>query len=496
MKKRQTNHCFTGIFLLLYSFLGLILVLGPACNPAQEEPAVDNGEEQSPQPVDEQRLLDSTFRIDIQSIDVTFDYFPDDSYVDGRALVIFRMRPGQQRALIHFDPAVRGRTPGMIRLNGKRFNFTDRSDVKIVEFEDSTQKALEFQRDLGENELHALEMDYRLDSPQGYPRFSPDVNDLEGTGNEEIFPTINTPHELARHRITLAVHSGTPFQCIGSGSVSPQPGPPQTWLLDSEREVASYTVFFVVVPAADVRYESRDINSINVRVMAFIGGASINEAFTVLESCLPQLERDLGPFPMPRGLSIFLTHFGGGMEFYGGSITSLAALEHEVFHMYFGCSAVAKTYRDSWWDEAIDEWYENSTNPSFTAIPENYRSNIVGGRSPIAVGWDRRAYDEGSRIFQAVAVELGGRQAMIGFLKYLHQNYAFAPFTTIDLVDYLWDYSGVDMHDRFVNWLYNGNRTYYAAVATPPGRTQKIDLTPPENILNRYVDRRGRESNE
>ena len=68
---------------------------------------------------------------------------------------------------------------------------------------------------------------------------------------------------------------------------------------------------------------------------------------------------------MPRGLSVVLTQGGGGMEYYGATITSLRALRHEVFHMYYGCSTVATTYRDSWWDEAINMWYELSADPSF-----------------------------------------------------------------------------------------------------------------------------------
>jgi aminopeptidase N len=481
----------------LCAAVGLVLALFAACDPARQQQTVDNRSLESTPAIDEQQLLDDTFRIDIQTIEVTFDYFPEQSYVHGRAEVTFQMRPGQTQPLIHFDPAVRGQPPHLIRLDGEVLDFADPADVRIVEFDGSSQKALEFQRHPAENMDHTIEMTYRLDSPQGYPRFSPDVSDIEGTGNEEIFPTLNTPHELARHRIFINVHGSSPFRCLGSGLVEPVSGPVQGWVLDSEREVASYTLFFVVVPADDVQYRTRTINGVAVRVMAFIGGASIDEAFAALESWLPELEADLGPFPMPRGLSIFLTHFGGGMEFYGGTITSLSVLEHEVFHMYFGCSTVAKTFRDSWWDEAINMWYEYSVDPEFTPIPENYRSNIVGGRSPIAVGFDRRAYDEGARIFQAVAVELGGRGAMIGFLRYLHQNYTFAPFTTIDLLDYLEDYAGVDMHDRFIDWLYNGDRTYYAAVSTssspplPQGR--KVDLTPPEAILKKYTHRQARE---
>ena len=96
---------------------------------------------------------------------------------------------------------------------------------------------------------------------------------------------------------------------------------------------------------------------------------------------------------------------------------------------------MARTYRDSWWDEAIDMWYELSADPAFAPIEETYRSDIVSGRSAVAVGFDRRAYDQGSRIMQAVAAEMGGRDRMVRFLRDLHARRSFDPFTTWDLAD-------------------------------------------------------------
>lgn len=439
---------------------------------------------------DEQQLFADTFRIDIQSIDITFDYYPGNSHVEAQAIVVFRMRPGQDRPIIHFDPALRGETNVLLNLNGETLDFNNTNDVQILDIEDTTQDAIQFQRQLAANIDHTLEMSYGLDLPVQYPRFSSEVSDLYGDGNEELFPTINVPHELAHHRITFRVHSQQPFRCIGSGRVEPIAGGNiQEWRLDTEREVASYTVMFVIMPEADTLYQERTIDGVNVRIMAYQGGALIDDAFNQLEPWLPELRQNIGPFPMPRGISIFLTSYGGGMEYFGGTITSLWALNHEVFHMYYGCSTVANTYRDSWWDEAINEWYENSAYPGFQPIPGDFHSNIVSGRSPIGVGWDFRAYDEGSRIMQAVALELGDRDTMIGFLRYIQQNYAFSPFNTQQFLDYLEEYSGIDMRTQFNNWLYEGIQTSSSTETTagsPAIQKHKVDMTPPLSILKKY----------
>ena len=440
-----------------------------------------------------EQLLDNTMRVDIKTIEVVFDYYPEDFYVRGSAVVTFNMRPGQTIPLIHFDPAIRANAIEEIRLNGETLRWGNALDVKIVNFSGSSQAAIELQRTLPGNIEHILEMRYRLSRPEGYPRFSSEVSDLTGRGNEESFPCINFPNDLALHTLTFRVHGDRTYRCIGSGLVEKTNAVGiQEWILQTEREIASYTVMFVLVPDADVYYQQRNISGVDVRIMAFRGGASIENGFLQLQDWIPELTANLGPFPMPRGISIFLTSLGGGMEYYGGTISSLWALNHEVFHMYFGCSTIAKTYRDSWMDEAINEWYEGSVDPWFYPMFSSYRGNWVGARAPISVGFDRRAYDQGAHIIQAVAAELGGRHQMITFLRYIQQNYSFSPFDTFEFAQYIRAYSGVDMTSRFVNWLYNGE---YPSVFSTSQLSEnlrtlekvEVDMTPPKTILRKYI---------
>ena len=475
------------VFLFIVSLSILFTLSGCSPNQGQEnQGAIPEETDNPPDQIefeDEDQLLDDTFRIDIQTITVTFDYVPEEYYIDSYAVIKFIMRPGQTRAVIHLDSATYGTVINSIRLNDESLNISDTADVRLVDFEGTTQDGLEFQRDLEENREHTLEMSYRLTLQRQYFGFFSDVGDIGGRGNEEVFPTINTPHELARHYLTFRVHFDRNFRFIGSGLVQKQDSPGvQQWTLDTEQEVSSYTVMFVLLPAEDTQYVERNIAGVDVRIMAYNGGASIDTAFKFLEDWLPELTTNLGPFPMPRGLSIFLTTGNHGMEYYGGTITALFPLKHEVFHMYYGCSTINKTYRDSWLDEAVNRWYQFSSEPGYTPIDESYRSNIVSGRSPVAVGFDLRAYDEGAHIIQAVAEELGSRDEMIRFLSYLHRNYSFSPFTTMEFLDYLQDYSGVDMKDRFLNWLYSDEQTAGSVKSSDHYRMHKIDMTPPHQI--------------
>ncbi|MCU0236899.1 MAG: hypothetical protein MUC72_07425 [Acidobacteria bacterium] len=466
------------------ALLGLLLI---SCSRDPEFPArVEAWDNDYPAYADEQALLDEAFRIDIAALDVTLTYHPQDAAVDGLARMRFRMRPGQRRPRIHFDPACRGPVITGWRLDGREREVPEAA-YRVVDVAGSTQQALEFVEDVDPAGEHELVVTYRLALAPGYPRFTSQVHDLKGSGNEEWFPTLNTPHELARHRLTLRVAGAVPYRCLGSGKVERTGSAAwQEWVLDTEREVASYTLMFVLLPEADTLLREGVIAGIPVRMAAFAGGAAIDLAWAELESWLPQLVAEIGPFPMPRGLSVFLTSGGGGMEYFGGTISSASALSHEVFHMYFACSAVARTYRDSWLDEAITSWYDRTYPDYLVPIAAGYRSNMVSGRSPVAVGFDVRAYYQGTQIIETMARLLGGRGAMTAFLSDVHRRHAFAPFSTMDLAGYFRQYSGIDLSREFREWLYDGQGDAAAVLPVPCGFEYPPDLTPPEEILRRY----------
>ena len=440
---------------------------GPAPTAPSASPtaAPTSASQPLPAAATEAALLDAVFRIDVERIEAVFDLYPAERRAQAQAAVTFRLRPGQARPIVHFGPVRSSGTA--LRLDGQDLDPARASDLRLFTYEGSGQASVELQRDLAAGAPHRLEASYPLALADAGGRFFTDVNDIEGRGNEAVFPTLNVPHELARHVLVFRVHAAEPYVAVGSGLLAGRSaGDVQEWTLDTEREVASYTVMFHLAPARTHALAERRIRGVDVRVLAPTGGVTAEEAFATLDPWLAELQGALGPFPMPRGLSVVLTQAGGGMEYYGATTTSLRALRHEVFHMYFACSTVARTYRDSWWDEAIDMWYELSVDPTFAPIEESYRSDIVIGRSAVAVGFDRRAYDQGSRIMQAVATEMGGRERMVRFLRDLHARRSFDPFTTWDLADEIQASSGVDVRERFRLWLYASPGTQAAGPAS------------------------------
>ena len=405
-------------------------------------------------------LLDRTFRIDISRIDLALDFTPGDDTVLGQATLTFTMRPDQVRPLIHFTPfedvgleSITG-----LSLDGQPLDPTDPADLQALTLAGSSQEALELQRDVDPLNEHVLQMDFALANwwEEGSPGwFFTDVSDIAGDGNEFIFPTINAPHELARHVVELRVHTARPYAVLGSGRVEQRPTDAgvQRWSIDSEQEIASYTLLLLAMPADEVEIEERVLPGVPVRIASIASSGDLAQAFDDAEAVLALLADDFGAFPMPRGMQILLTsEYGGGMEYYGGTISDGWALQHEIVHMYFGCSTVAKTWRDTWWDESINVWY--LWPGSWDPLPFGWGSNMVGGRSMVQPAFDTRAYEEGAAVFGLVADRIGGRQALIEVLRAVRDDHTFDPFTTGDLIEFIEAETGVDLSEEFAGWVY------------------------------------------
>lgn len=227
---------------------------------------------------DVSETLDNAFRIDISYIDVVYTVDAASTTLKGRAELFFTMRPGQVHALFHFAPLLkRGEARDALRtiiLDGERPDPADDADVRIVRFDGSRQRAFELRRDLASGAEHIMAVQWAIPKAlanAGYPRHPgwiwSHVDDTEGIGNEAFWPTINSPEELARHRIELRIRDPQKYVMIGSGAISRRSrGDVQMWSLDTEREVSSYTVMVAAMPRGEVCVRRFDVNGLPVTI--------------------------------------------------------------------------------------------------------------------------------------------------------------------------------------------------------------------------------------
>lgn len=408
------------------------------------------------------RLAD-VFRIDLTDLDVSYDYWPADERVDGTAVLRFVMRPGQTRALFHFNP-VREGTPERtmlesLRLDGEALDPADDADLLRIRPAPSAEPAFELQRDLTGGDSHTLRVRWSMPAPgaDNYPGWLvTDFDDTVGPRDETetLWPTISSPEELVRHHVRVRVHADRPYTVLGSGTVRPVEGDgAQTWDLDSGRAIASHTMLVAAVPAAQVRTERFETSGVDVRIVSDRDVRTTTRAGATVRRAIARLTADLGPFPMPR-MQILLTGWGSGMEYYGATRTGIGALEHELGHMYFGAVTVNRTWRDTWIDESAVTYWEYRGPPR--RLPTGFESDIADGRTAVEVGFDGAAYGAGAKVLGEIGLALGGRQPMLEFLADLHARRAYDPFTTDELIDDAVTAQDSVDRDDLEGWLFSG----------------------------------------
>lgn len=419
--------------------LGIILAMTWSILPGAVSPTPGSHSDAVDPLADE---LAAAFQIDISEIRVAFDYWPETARVRGTALLTFRMRPHQHRALFHFNPhhqlgpAAEQRSLRSLELDGRALDPTDRHDVRRIHPGPSAETAFEINRRLSPGVSHRLRVRWETRAPRARRGwfFAP-FDDTEGPDaeTETLWPTVSSPEEFARHRIRIRVHSDHRYTVLGSGDVSRigRRGQ-QTWTVDTGVPVASHTVFLAALPAAEFDSTRLRVGDVEVRIASNRGKAAVRKAASITRRAIRQLVRELGPFPMPR-MQVMLTGWGSGMEYYGATRTGMGSLEHELGHMYFGATTVNRTWRDTWFDESAVVWWEDRN--SIRPVGPRFSSSLARHRSPVEPGFDVSAYGAGARVLATVADALGGEDEMLEFLADLHHRRRFEPFSTDELID-------------------------------------------------------------
>jgi len=155
----------------------------------------------------------------------------------------------------------------------------------------------------------------------------------------------------------------------------------------------------------------------------------------------------------PHG-SRFLAHLWSsprGMEYDGAASASVGALEHEVFHSWFGRGVKPASANDGWIDEAITSWV---TGRRLDGVPLalDLAPVVLCPASPWSRFTPREAYSVGAQLFADLAWRTSVDAVMDALAAYFAAN-AGGFVATAALEAHLADSLGVDVTpwwDRYV----------------------------------------------
>jgi hypothetical protein len=191
----------------------------------------------------------------------------------------------------------------------------------------------------------------------------------------------------------------------------------------------------MLVVAPEARVEVIDSGGITVCKLA---GPEID-----LDSCHSQIRSYLDHNRETFGDYVFgdtfLAYVWGsarGMEYDGATTSSVGALEHEVFHSWFGRGVKPACANDGWIDEAFTTWYTaGQPRQRQWAEPFDWDEPPVLLRPPGAYDrfTPREAYTVGARLFAGVADVLGGPEGLVEAMAGLYREKAGGFLTTDEL---------------------------------------------------------------
>ena len=252
----------------------------------------------------------------------------------------------------------------------------------------------------------------------------------------------------------LITNSGAPLE------------PDVAWKVDYPESFTALSPLLVLAPADEVEWCTRELDlpgltqPLQLRTARHI---EVDADLAAIESdvagWLAYLHTRYGPWAHGATMTTLVWDPGRGMEYDGGTTAAVEALEHEVFHSWFGRGVKPARASDGWIDEAWTTWSTASRRaegPRFGAAELNLDEEPVLLCPPHP--WSRHtpaeSYASGSRFFAGMASILGGpdrlRAAMAGF--YVANRGGVV--TTDDLQRHLQRHTDVDLDPWWARYVH------------------------------------------
>jgi hypothetical protein len=393
-------------------------------------------------------------------------------------------REASGRALVEFSggsvdgyPAIDLRQEvEWVRLDGQDLKADDFAPVDLGAGPGASIRVLDVEIESGSE--HRLEVGYAVDSPDaeaaqpldwvdGGLRFDFWMSDLHPGRYAEMWipaPLIHDRFALNLD-IELANSDRTHTLLTNTAGVDAAPGGFR-WSLCYPAHFTALSPMLVMVPAdlLEVRRSAVAVPG-QERSLGLLCARHLDTEIDLgaceadIRSWLTYLYSRYEPWVHGDTFSAVIWTHGRGMEYDGATTASVGALEHEVFHSWFGRGVKPARAADGWIDEAWTSW---STSSRRSELPR-FESAELGLDEPPAElypphPWARytatQAYTEGARLFAGLAFLFGGPYRLRAAMADWYRANAGGLVTTDGLAAHLKAWSGVDIGPWWARYVH------------------------------------------
>ena len=352
---------------------------------------------------------------------------------------------------------------GSLRLDGEPLPGEAFSHQDLGGGEDAEMAMVD--RSLAGGSRHRLELRYRLVTPNATGAVPIDwsdgvkwdfwMSDLHPGRYLEMWLPANLCHDRFALGLDVEVR-GTPIEHTLITNGADRRG----WRVEYPAHFTSLSPMLVLQPAHTLEVRTRTAGALTVltaRSEESEADAAACEAD--IAAWLVYNQARYGPWAHGPRFTAVLRGPGRGMEYDGATTAAVAALEHEVFHSWFGRGVKPASAGDGWIDEAWTSWATSSRRREegrFAVVELGLDEPPVLLRPPHP--WSRytpiESYRDGARLFAGVAHLLGGAERMRQAMADWYRANAGGFVTTTGLQAHLTRWSGVDVgpwFDRYVH---------------------------------------------
>lgn len=326
---------------------------------------------------------------------------------------------------------------------------------------------------------HRLALEYQLGTPQATgslplawaqdgDAISWDLwmSDLEpGRYLEMWFPAGLCHDQLAIELDVEVTGTDRPHELVANGEVVPvRPG--AHWVARYPATYTSLSPMLVLGPADEFEMYSASLEAagqpLSLTVAARPGAvADVGAVWADTASWLAEFSQRYGRWAHGAEFLAVMWPAPRGMEYDGATTACEAALEHEVFHSWFGRGVKPASANDGWLDEAMATW---ATASGRSAVRRSAAEPLGLDEEPSLLcpphPWSRHtpveAYSAGSRLLSGVAAMAGGAASLRSALAAWHRTYGGAQATTADLASHLGAWCGRDLGPWWDRYVYGG----------------------------------------
>jgi hypothetical protein len=327
--------------------------------------------------------------VDFKNVDLNLRFDVPNSRAEGRAVIQFEVA---ESGLPIFDLIP---NPKEISLNGVR---VDPSRIVATQDPHKQSKLRIIAEMVQPGHLHTLELSYDISNEVTFSDgtvsagfFMSDLSDREYW--EQYGPT-NYEFDQYRQNIDVElVGTDESHEIFANGEVVQLSA--HQWRVSYPPYFTTSSFYFHLVKEGRFAVSRSSYSGLEAEIPLVVYGASKTNVLTgmrALKQYLEELEGAYGAFAHPS-FTAYITESGGGMEYCGATVTSLAALGHETTHSWFARGVMPANGNTGWLDEAIASWRDNG----YPRTPHSNRNpRVLGGFSPYRRWTTRDAYSYGA----------------------------------------------------------------------------------------------------